>query len=102
RSATGYLPEKDAKTGAEVWPRGDATTWKSGMRGGVEADVGEISKNIVHHVQTSLARQAYNIDDAGAYQAVALAARDDLIINWNDTQMCYTQKAPKRCVPELS
>ena len=23
RSATGYLPEKDAKTGEEVWPRGD-------------------------------------------------------------------------------
>ncbi|EJD43559.1 glycosyltransferase family 35 protein [Auricularia subglabra TFB-10046 SS5] len=96
RSATGYLPEKDAKTGEEVWPRGDPEAWKPGMRHGVEADVTEINKNIVHHVQTSLARQPYNLDDAGAYQAVALAVRDDLIVNWNDTQMHFTRKAPKR------
>jgi starch phosphorylase len=34
----------------------------------------------VNHVQTSLARQAYNLDKLGAYQATALAVRDDLIV----------------------
>lgn len=43
-----------------------------------------------------MARQAYNIDNLGAYQATALAAREDLIINWNQTQMTYTRKQPKR------
>ena len=32
----------------------------------------------------------------GAYQATAFAVRDDLLVNWNETQMQYTRKAPKR------
>ncbi|KAH7089314.1 carbohydrate phosphorylase-domain-containing protein, partial [Auriculariales sp. MPI-PUGE-AT-0066] len=95
RSATGYRAETDA-TGEEVWPRGDPKVWKAGIRTGLETDASQISSNIVHHVQTSLARQAYNLDNAGAYQAVALTTRDDLIVNWNDTQMFLTNKAPKR------
>ena len=43
-------------------------------------DVPSITKSIVNHVQTSLARQAYNLDNLGAYQAVALSARDDLLV----------------------
>jgi hypothetical protein len=39
-----------------------------------------VTKSIVNHVQTSLARQAYNLDKLGAYQATALAVRDDLIV----------------------
>jgi starch phosphorylase len=66
----------------------------------------------VNHVQTSLARQAYNLDKLGAYQATALAVRDDLIVclpllstralsytvqvNWNATQLYYNRKEPKR------
>jgi starch phosphorylase len=94
RTATGYLPEKTIE-GKEIWPRGDEAAWKSGLRG-VETDVEPITKSIVHHVQTTIARQAYNIDDEGAYRAMAYSVRDDLIINWNDTQMTYTRKAPKR------
>ncbi|PVG00093.1 putative glycogen phosphorylase [Serendipita vermifera] len=94
RTATGYLPEVDDQ-GQEKWPKGDEQTWKAGMRD-VDRDVNEISKNIVHHIQTSLARQAYNIDNVGAYQATALAAREDLIVNWNKTQLTYTKKTPKR------
>ncbi|KAF8883879.1 hypothetical protein CPB84DRAFT_1817009 [Gymnopilus junonius] len=58
--------------------------------------VKDITKSFVNHVQTSLARQAYNLDDLGAYQAAALAARDDLLVKWSDTQMTYMRKAPKR------
>jgi hypothetical protein len=43
-------------------------------------DVPSITKSIVNHVQTSLARQAHNLDDLGAYQAAALSVRDNLIV----------------------
>ncbi|KAF7976533.1 hypothetical protein HWV62_13809 [Athelia sp. TMB] len=94
RTLTGYLPEKDEQ-GNEKWPRGDEAVWKAGLRD-LDVDEASITKSIVNHVQTSLARQAYNLDNLGAYQAVALAVRDDLIINWNETQLTYTRKAPKR------
>ncbi|KAG6910455.1 hypothetical protein DXG01_010380 [Tephrocybe rancida] len=94
RTLTGYLPEKDA-SGKEKWPRGEEEIWKSGMRG-LDTDVEHITKSIVNHVQTSLARQAYNLDNLGAYQAAALSARDNLLLNWNDTNLAYTRQAPKR------
>ncbi|KAF8259084.1 glycosyltransferase family 35 protein [Lactarius quietus] len=59
-------------------------------------EVPEITKSVVNHVQTSLGRAPYNIDDFGAYQAAALSVRDDLIVNWNETQVEYTRKSPKR------
>ncbi|QRW23132.1 starch phosphorylase [Rhizoctonia solani] len=93
RSATGYIPATEG--GKEVWPRGDEKVWKAGIRG-VSTTKEEIANRIVNHVQTTIARQAYNLDDQGAYQAVAYATRDELIVNWNDTQMNYTRKAPKR------
>jgi glycogen phosphorylase len=77
-----------------------------------------VTNSIVNHVQTSLARQAYNVDNLGAYQATALAVRDNLIVshisaltqplyfislldsypqrNWNETQLNYTAKNCKR------
>lgn len=94
RTLTGYLPEVD-ESGKEKWPRGEEKAWKAGIRG-PDRDVESITKSVVNHVQTSLARQAYNIDDLGAYQAAALSVRDNLIINWNATQLNYTRKSPKR------
>ncbi|CAL1697658.1 unnamed protein product [Somion occarium] len=94
RSVTGYFPEIDEK-GQEKWPRGDEKVWKAGLRG-VHRDVPAITKSVVHHVQTSLARQPYNIDDFGAYQAAALSVRDNLIVNWNNTQLHHNRKGNKR------
>ena len=34
----------------------------------------------MNHVHTSLARQAYNLDNLGAYQASALSVRDNLLV----------------------
>src|SRR5579863_9804787 len=50
---------------------------------GPSADTPDVSKSIVHHVQTSLARAPYNIDDFGAYQAAALSVRDNLIVSYD-------------------
>ncbi|KAK7046012.1 Non-essential glycogen phosphorylase [Paramarasmius palmivorus] len=94
RTLTGYTPETD-ETGKEKWPRGDEKVWKAGLRG-VDSDVESITKSFVNHVQTSLARQAYNLDNFGAYQAAALSVRDSLIVNWNETQLFHTKKTPKR------
>ncbi|KAG2006281.1 glycogen phosphorylase [Coprinopsis cinerea AmutBmut pab1-1] len=94
RTLTGYLPETDA-SGKEKWPRGEEKVWRAGMRS-VDKDVESITKSFVNHVQTSLARQPYNLDDLGAYQAAALSVRDNLLVNWNETQLNYTRKNPKR------
>ncbi|KAJ7159953.1 glycogen phosphorylase [Mycena crocata] len=94
RTLTGYLPETDA-SGKEKWPRGEEKVWKEGMRD-VDTDVSSITKSFVNHVQTSLARQPYNLDTLGAYQAAALSVRDNLLVNWNETSLQYTRKAPKR------
>ena len=71
----GYLPEV-TKDGKEVWPRGEEETWKAGLKDvstgmcfdvfGYRdsksdvafAELPQITNNIVHHVQTTLARQA--------------------------------------------
>ncbi|GBE87017.1 Glycogen phosphorylase [Sparassis crispa] len=94
RTLTNFLPETD-ETGKEKWPRGDETVWKAAIRG-VDTDVPSITKSVVNHVQTSLARQAYNLDDLGAYQAAAMSVRDDLIVNWNETQQHHSRKSQKR------
>ncbi|KIJ64336.1 glycosyltransferase family 35 protein [Hydnomerulius pinastri MD-312] len=94
RTLTGYLPEKDAE-GKEKWPRGDEKVWRAGFRG-LDTGVSSITKSFVNHVQTSLARQAHSLDELGAYQATALSVRDNLLINWNATQLHHTRKAGKR------
>lgn len=50
---------------------------------GPSTDTPDIAKSIVNHVQTSLARAPYNIDDFGAYQAAALSVRDNLIVSYD-------------------
>ena len=45
---------------------------------------------------TTLARQPFNANDSVAYQACALAIRDELIRRWNTTTSYHTKVAPKR------
>uniref|UniRef100_A0A5K1K306 Alpha-1,4 glucan phosphorylase n=1 Tax=Ganoderma boninense TaxID=34458 RepID=A0A5K1K306_9APHY len=94
RTLTGYTAETDA-TGKEKWPVGDEKVWKEGIPG-LTSDTTSITKSVVNHVHTSLARQAYNLDNFGAYQASALSVRDNLLVNWNETQLHYSRKSPKR------
>ena len=80
--ATGYLPEKDA-SGKDKWPRGEEKVWREGMRTidrgefttsfllsyltiatHENTDVDQVTKSVVNHVQTSLARQCYNLGTA--------------------------------------
>ena len=56
----------------------------------------DIQKQIVNHVEYTLARTRFNFDNFGAYQAAALAARDRLIESWNDTQAFHKNQDVKR------
>ncbi|KAG8215453.1 glycosyltransferase family 35 protein [Butyriboletus roseoflavus] len=94
RSLTLYFPEED-ESGKEKWPRGEEQVWKDGYRH-LDTNVRSITRSFVNHVQTSLARQVYSLDDLGAYQATAFSVRDNLLINWNDTQLHMNRKGGKR------
>ncbi|KAI5839301.1 glycosyl transferase [Morchella snyderi] len=56
----------------------------------------EFQREVVRHVETTLARSMYNCDDLAAYSGTALAVRDKLVVSWNKTQQHQTLKDQKR------
>jgi hypothetical protein len=76
----------------------------------VDLDVPSITKSIVNHVQTSLAREAYNLDDQGAYQAAASSVRDNMLVcmeigtifRVSDTIVAQMECYPKHLHPQGS
>ena len=59
-------------------------------------DVQSIQRQIVNHVEYTLARTRFDFDNFGAYQAAAFAVRDRLIESWNDTQQYHENNDSKR------
>jgi glycogen phosphorylase len=56
----------------------------------------DFEREVVRHVNTTLARSMYNFDDFAAYHGTALAMRDRLLVAWNETHQVYAMKDPKR------
>lgn len=56
----------------------------------------EFEKEVVRHVETTLARSLFNCDESAAYSATSLAIRDRLIKEWNKTQQRQTFADSKR------
>lgn len=56
----------------------------------------EFEKEVVRHVETTLARSMFNCDETAAYSATSLALRDRLIKEWNKTQQRQTFADSKR------
>jgi len=56
----------------------------------------EFEKEVVRHVETTLARSMFNCDETAAYAAASLAFRDRLITEWNRTQQRQTFADGKR------
>ncbi|KAI5922589.1 glycogen phosphorylase [Camillea tinctor] len=56
----------------------------------------EFEKEVVRHVETTLARSMFNCDETAAYSATSLALRDRLILEWNKTQQRQTYRDSKR------
>jgi starch phosphorylase len=55
------------------------------MQSYLGADTKSIQRQIVNHVEYTLARTRFDFDNFGAYQAAAYAVRDRLLESWNDT-----------------
>lgn len=60
------------------------------------ADPQKIEKNIVDHLEYTLAVSRFNMNKEACYKAAAYAIRDRLIESWNDTQKQITELDPKR------
>ncbi|OQE41472.1 hypothetical protein PENCOP_c005G05708 [Penicillium coprophilum] len=71
----------------EAWKKHSATEFNTKE---------EFEKDLVRHIETTLARSMYNCDELAAYSGTALAFRDRLIIEWNKTQQRQTFKDQKR------
>ncbi|KAI1264212.1 glycosyltransferase family 35 protein [Xylariaceae sp. FL1019] len=56
----------------------------------------EFEREVVRHVETTLARSIFNCDETAAYAAASLALRDCLIKKWNKTQQRQTFTDSKR------
>ncbi|KAJ8130612.1 hypothetical protein O1611_g3016 [Lasiodiplodia mahajangana] len=56
----------------------------------------EFERDVVRHVETTLARSIYNCDESAAYSAASLAFRDRLVKDWNKTQQRQTFTDSKR------
>jgi starch phosphorylase len=59
-------------------------------------DQEEFEREVVRHVETTLARSMFNCDETAAYAAASLAFRDRLITEWNRTQQRQTFADGKR------
>lgn len=97
RSATGFLPLDGTKLEDVYPPESDKAAWKKAVdRAKVGSSVEDIEASIVRHIQSTLARAAYNVDSLAMYQATALSCRDEMIARWNATQMYHTIKVLAR------
>lgn len=75
----------------------DLTRLEELMSSYLSEDPNQIAQYIADHVEFTLARQARNMDEFGAYQATAYATRDRLIEFWNDTQKHFSKSKVKMC-----
>ena len=55
-----------------------------------------IQKSIINHIEYTLARTRFQIDDNYIFQGTALSVRDRLLEQWNDTQMYMRINNPKK------
>lgn len=65
------------------------------------SDTKSIQRQIVNHVEYTLARTRFNFDNNGCYYATAYAVRDRLVESWNDTYQHIFEQDPK-CVYYMS
>lgn len=82
-----YQKSIEGDTSSKLW---------SLMQEYLTADAQTIQKNIVNHLEHTLAHTRFAASRNAFYQAAALSIRDRLIESWNDTQQFITAQDPKR------
>jgi starch phosphorylase len=90
-SAVLYRPEFKYDTSK----KGTDKMWEL-MSSYLGTDRAAIQRQIVNHVEYTLARTRFSFDNFGAYQAAAYAVRDRLLESWNDTQQYHEANDCKR------
>ncbi|RWR96411.1 glycogen phosphorylase 1 isoform X1 [Cinnamomum micranthum f. kanehirae] len=85
----GLLPDSGER-------RGKAERLFRLMDGFRKNDPVSLQKDILDHVEFTVARSRFNFDDFEAYQALSHSIRDRLIERWHDTQQYFKRKDPKR------
>ncbi|KAJ9298273.1 CAZyme family GT35 [Paecilomyces variotii] len=94
RTFTGFGPSEIKSVEASI-PEPLREAWKRySPKGFTNKD--DFEKELVRHVETTLARSLFNCDELAAYSGTALAFRDRLIIEWNKTQQRQTFADKKR------
>ncbi|OHE98834.1 glycogen phosphorylase [Colletotrichum orchidophilum] len=83
KSVEASIPEPQR----EAWSKAQAGPFKT---------KDEFEKEVVRHVETTLARSMFNCDETAAYSAASLAFRDRLVKAWNKTQQRQTTVDGKR------
>ncbi|KAJ1394031.1 Phosphorylase pyridoxal-phosphate attachment site [Sesbania bispinosa] len=66
------------------------------MDGFLKNDPLSLQKDILHHVEYTVARSRFSFDDYEAYQALSHSVRDRLIERWHDTHIYMKRTKPKR------
>jgi len=94
RTATGFGAGEIKSVEASI-PEPQRDAWTKNQFESFK-DKTEFEKEVVRHVETTLARSMFNCDDVAAYSATALAFRDRLIKDWNKTQQRQTFTDSKR------
>jgi len=94
RTFTGF-GAGDIKSVEASIPEPQRAAWKKFMAQPF-ASKEEFEKEVVRHVETTLARSMFNCDETAAYAAASLAFRDRLITEWNRTQQRQTFADSKR------
>ncbi|KAI6090176.1 glycosyltransferase family 35 protein [Hypoxylon rubiginosum] len=94
RTYTGF-GATDIKTVEAAIPEPQREVWTKYQFEGFKSK-DEFEKEVVRHVETTLARSMFNCDETAAYSATSLAFRDRLIKEWNKTQQRQTFTDSKR------
>ncbi|KAK4240371.1 carbohydrate phosphorylase-domain-containing protein [Achaetomium macrosporum] len=94
RTFTGFGAGEIKHVEASI-PEPQREAWLKHQTGGFK-DKDGFEREVVRHVETTLARSLYNCDESAAYSACALAFRDRLILEWNRTQQRQTFADSKR------
>jgi glycogen phosphorylase len=76
-------------------PEPQRAAWKKYQARGFSTKE-DFEREVVHHVETTLARSMFNCDETAAYAAASMAFRDRLILEWNRTQQRQTFADSKR------
>lgn len=94
RTFTGFGANEIKSVEASI-PEPQRAAWKKFSVGQFSTKE-DFEKEVVRHVETTLARSMFNCDETAAYAAASLAFRDRLITAWNSTQQKQTFKDGKR------